>query len=445
MVFSRYSAVLRSCVRNLTSSRAVNLKTNVNKTVNDFESLSVNTILTRKCRKKYYLDNKNCYSTLGNESKNDINSHNEKIEILGLNDPDNKEPPTPILIPFSTPKNMDSDLFDNSDSLPDFEEKRPGALDTCTEDLSHIGPRLGPTFNFAAYANQSETIQRLAELGVDFSKLEKRKGIAQFLMPLDFEKDMKMHIRFLSDCGVPAERLGDFLTQNPLIFKEDLDDLHTRIRYLGAHKFTPSMITRIVTQNPFWIMFSTKRIDGRLGFFQREFGMSGDEIRALSTKLPRIITYRMGHLKESTFAVREEMGFDTEQTKRLLLGKPRIWMKSERVDSTLSCVCFFSSLTYRFPNLISDRPSIVNCFDYAHNEMKLPHEIIVQQPEILTCRLQRLKPRHMFLVTLGRAQYDPTKPMYISLKSLVSHSDAEFCTTVAKTPVETYNMFLKSL
>lgn len=77
--------------------------------------------------------------------------------------------------------------------------------------------------------------------------------------------------------------------------------------------------------------------------------------------------------------------------------------------------------------------------------MNIPHDRIVQESTVLHCREIRLKQRHLFLTKLGRAQYDPKKPNYISLKSLVTGTDAFFCTDVAKSSVKAFNIFLKSL
>lgn len=116
-------------------------------------------------------------------------------------------------------------------------------------------PSLQPTFNFAAYVNNSETLQQLIKLGVDLSRIESRKGLPQFVLKLDFEKDIKNHIQFLHDiCGVPMESFGTILTKNPLIFKENLLDLETRVNYLKSKLFKPMEIARIAEVNPFWLM-----------------------------------------------------------------------------------------------------------------------------------------------------------------------------------------------
>lgn len=197
------------------------------------------------------------------------------------------------------------------------------------EQLDELPKHFSPTFNFAAYVNKSESLQRFVELGVDLSKLEKRRGIPQFVMKLDFEKDVKKVLLFLNDLGLPADYFGEFITKNPLIFKESIEDLETRVYYMRSKKFTPEMVKTVVAKNPFWLSFSTKRIDGRLGWFQRNFKLQGSDIRFLTVKAPRLITYKLEHIRVSTFKITEEMGFDKDEVKVLLLAKPNLWMHSE--------------------------------------------------------------------------------------------------------------------
>ncbi|XP_053679561.1 transcription termination factor 3, mitochondrial [Anopheles nili] len=299
------------------------------------------------------------------------------------------------------------------------EEKRL-VLDPVEDPLAvEVFPNTKPSFNFAAYVNKSHSLQQLVALGVELHKFEKRKGITQFVLGLDFERDMKQHIRFLSDNGVPTDALGEFLTKNPLIFKEDLGDLDTRINYLHSKRFLPEQIARIVTKNPFWLLLNTKRIDGRLGYFQKTFSLQGDEVRMLATKQPRLITYNLEHVRKNTFSVQEEMGFQKNEVKQLLLSKPRIWMINT------------DALHYRF--------------EYIHRRMKISHAEILKTPDLLLTRDVRIKQRHGFLKFLGKVQYDPKKELYIPLKSLAEKTDEEFVTEVAKSNMECYNRFLKTL
>lgn len=199
-----------------------------------------------------------------------------------------------------------------------------------SKDLYTVSPPLQPTFNLAAYVNKSETLQQLIHLGVDLSKIERKKGVPQYLLKLDFEKDMKDHIRFLHEvCGLPMEVFGTVLTKNPMIFKENLLDLDTRVNYLKSKMFKPMEITRIATVNPYWLMFRTQRIDRRLGYFQKKFKLTGLEVRKLTVKQPQVITYHLESVETNTFSIREEFGFSPDETKLLVLQTPRILMMSK--------------------------------------------------------------------------------------------------------------------
>ncbi|KAJ6631717.1 Transcription termination factor 3, mitochondrial [Pseudolycoriella hygida] len=290
-----------------------------------------------------------------------------------------------------------------------------------SKDLyTSVTPTLKPTFNLAAYVNDSETLQQLLKLGVDLSAIERRKGLAQFVAKLDFEKDMKNHIRFLHDiCALPTESLGDFLTKNPLIFKEHLMDLQTRVNYLQSKLFKPVDIARIVEVNPFWLMFSTQRIDKRLGYFQKKFQFSGLQIRKLAVKQPRLITYNLFSVERNTFSIKEEYGFSLDEVKSLILQTPRVLMMSSE--------------------------SLASRLDYVHNVMKISHEQIVQSSEILQFREHKIKQRHEYLKLLGRAQYDPTKDLYVSLSKLVHGTDSEFAMDVANTSLREFEMFLRQM
>lgn len=195
-------------------------------------------------------------------------------------------------------------------------------------DASTAFPLTRPSHNLAAYVKRSEVLQKLIALGVDLHRIERRNGLAKFVANLDFDVHVKPHLRFLSDIGLPADALGKFLTKNPLIFKESLEDLTTRINYLQSKLFKASEIERIVELNPYWLMFSTQRIDGRLGFFQKSFELSGPQVRQLVVRQPKLITYSLEAVRKSSFVIQEELGFQPKETKALLLAAPKLWMMS---------------------------------------------------------------------------------------------------------------------
>ncbi|NP_001380777.1 transcription termination factor 3, mitochondrial isoform X1 [Bombyx mori] len=297
-------------------------------------------------------------------------------------------------------------------------EKPTNVLQRTHKDLSDVTPFLSNTFNLAAYVNHSKTLQNLIDLNVNISKFEKKPYIIEKLLKLDFEKNMKSHIVFLSDY-VNMEQMGEFFTKNPMIFCEHLEDLKTRVNYLESKRFSDSEIKRIISKNPYWLNFSTIRIDRRFGFYQQYFDLSGKNVRCLATTQPKLITYNLHHVKCNTFAIKEEMGFKDEEIKLLLLNKPKLWMINQRM--------------------------LIERFNYIHNIMKIPHTTILENAGVLLSRVFRIKQRHLFLQSLGRAQYDPKKVNYVPIKALVEKSDVEFCNNFAKCDIDDFNMFLKTL
>lgn len=315
---------------------------------------------------------------------------------------------------------LDDDLTPFQEQL-ESEPSTPDALSTEVdpEFLDEVGPGLRRSFNLAAYVNQSETLQKLLQLGVELSRFDRRPRVPQMLVELDFEKDVEPVIHFLTSIGVEPDRLGYLFTKNPMILKEQVENLRVRVDYLLTKKFTQEQVGRIASNAPFFLMFSVRRMDRRLGYLQKTFELTGDEVRHVVARLPKLPTYSINLISDNTFAIKEEMGFTKEQTKELLLNCPKLFLSTRRI--------------------------IVDCFDYLHNTMSLSHDQLMKFPSIIRCRKCIFKPRHEFLVKLGRDQYDTTQPNYVSLKALVSGSDADFCENVAKTSVDTFNQFLKTI
>ncbi|XP_021118329.1 transcription termination factor 3, mitochondrial isoform X2 [Heterocephalus glaber] len=72
-------------------------------------------------------------------------------------------------------------------------------------------------------------------------------------------------------------------------------------------------------------------------------------------------------------------------------------------------------------------------------------EPVKENMKVFNTRLFKVKDRHLFLAYLGRAQYDPAKPNYISLDKLVSIPDEVFCEEIAKASIQDFEKFLKTL
>ncbi|KAJ7337982.1 hypothetical protein JRQ81_010508 [Phrynocephalus forsythii] len=319
---------------------------------------------------------------------------------------------------------LDTETEPFSDIEEGLEEESPShALENISEEEAiHIPakPPLPPaSFTLKDYVDHSETLRKLVHLGVDLSKVERRKGAGQLLLQLDFEKDIQKILLFLKDVGLKDDQLGKFLTKNPYILKEHIEDLQTRITYLTAKKFSKEAITEMVSRAPYLLLFPVERLDNRLGFFQKEIGLNNQKTRELVTRLPRLLTGGLEHIKENLQVFELELGFNRNEIRHIVHTVPR--------------------------SLDSHKRKLRNTFDYLHNTMGIPHKLILHFPQVFNLRLMRIQERHMFLEFLGRAQYDPVQPNYVSLDKLATLSDDAFCTEIAKAKLEDFKKFLKTL
>ncbi|XP_067887653.1 transcription termination factor 3, mitochondrial [Heterodontus francisci] len=281
-------------------------------------------------------------------------------------------------------------------------------------------PLLPPTsFTLRDYVDRSETLTKLVLLGVDLSKLERRPNVANMLLRLDFDKDVKERLLFLKDVGVEDPLLGAFLTRNPFILTEDMENLQMRIQYLQSKKFSKGAISRMVSRAPYLLNFSVERLDNRLGFYQRELGLNVQKTRDLVTRLPKLLTGSLEPVKENLKVCRIELGFRDNEIQHMITSVPKL--------------------------LLASKKKVTRLFDYLHNTMGIPHHLITKFPQVFNAKFLRIKDRHLFLEYLCRAQYDPSQPNYISLDKLVATPDDVFCVEIAKGTLLDFEAFQKTL
>lgn len=256
-----------------------------------------------RCAKKH-IDHRTC-------------ENQQMQQLTPLNTPTTVKMPTNLQIDWDT----EMQLIE-----ADEKESEQSILAPVDERRIHAEPMLRPTYNLAAYVQKSETLRLFVQLGVDLSELD-RLGVGQFIVNLDFKTDIEPYIIFLTrDVGIATDKLGKLLTKNPKLLREHLDDIQTRINYLELKRFTRDEIASIVTRNAFWLNYSTRDIDGRLGFLQTHFGLSGNELRQVAVSCPKLITHKSIEIEEISFAIREECGFEPNQVKQLVQKCPKLWM-----------------------------------------------------------------------------------------------------------------------
>ncbi|XP_062301783.1 transcription termination factor 3, mitochondrial isoform X1 [Osmerus eperlanus] len=275
------------------------------------------------------------------------------------------------------------------------------------------------SFSLRDYVDESETLSKLVQLGVNIWRLEQRPNVGSMLLKLDFHTDVAPRLVFLKEIGVEDFRLGHIVSHNPFILTESLENLRARVAFLRSKKFSSEDVASMVSRAPYLLNFSVQRLDNRLGFYQKQLGLSTQKTRDLVGRLPRLLCGSLEPVKENLKVFQLELGFRENEIQHIVVTIPKV--------------------------LTANKKKLTQIFDYVHNTMNVPQSLIVKFPQVLNSKYLRIKERHLFLQYLKKAQYDPALPNYISLDRLVSLPDQDFCTELASATLEDFELFLKTL
>ncbi|XP_038581858.1 transcription termination factor 3, mitochondrial [Micropterus salmoides] len=324
-----------------------------------------------------------------------------------------------------------SPLLPIRDAVPMSESQMPIDLDaTEFSALEEIGDEEAVSISVPSalppastslrdYVDQSETLSKLVQLGVNMWKLEQRPNVGSMLLRLNFNTDVAPRLLFLKEIGVEDSRFGYIVTHNPFILTESLENLQARVNYLKSKKFSSETVASMVSRAPYLLNFSVKRLDNRLGFYQQQLNLSASNTRDIVARLPRLLCGSLEPVKENLKVCEIELGFKKNEIQHMVIAVPKV--------------------------LTANKRKLTQIFDFLHNTMKVPHHLITKFPQVLNTKFLRIQERHLFLEYLGKAQYDPTQPNFISLGRLVSLPNETFCTELALATLEDFYLFQKTL
>ena len=281
-------------------------------------------------------------------------------------------------------------------------------------------PSLRPfTFDLAYLINESPTLKRFIEMGVDIYRWNQPNTKAKYVLTLNFEHDCIQHLVFLNELGIKNKHLAQFLSYNPWIFNEVIDDLHVRINYLESKGFKRENIRDILIRAPFLLNLSTKMLDMKLNWFQKTFHLIEREMLEFVIRAPKLLTLPLQDISNTYFNMHAQLGFEHVELKRIFNLYPKLF--------------------------IYDYKLIELNFDFLYNEMNLTRQRLIDYPPILKQSFQQLRTRCLYLKYLQRLQFDPTKPNFVSLKDLCLKTNDLFCQCVTKTSIQHYLNFMKTL
>lgn len=286
--------------------------------------------------------------------------------------------------------------------------------------LAELSPPMKRSYNLAAYVNSSKCLQELLKLGVSLYDIEHIDfKMAQQLVKFDFDVQCAPYIKFLVDNGLKERNLGRFISEYPRLFTVMIDDLQIRIDYLKSKKFTEKQISKALNRSSQILANPVKTLDFKLGQLQIQFLLPAPILRSMVSKYPPIISLPDDQYKLIYFCIIEEFGFTKEQMHKILEEQP------ELLDML--------------------RPVLIERLDLVHNHMGLSHNVIAKFPNLITAPRIDMRERFEYLKKLKRDQFNSKLPLYVPPSALYNGSDEDFCRKYAKTDIQDYKLFLKSL
>ena len=221
-----------------------------------------------------------------------------------------------------------------------------------------MSPALRPfTFDLAYLINESATLKRFVNMGVDVYRWNQPIDKGKYVLTLDFERDCLQHLAFLNELGIKNKQLAEFLTFNPWIFKESLEDLRVRIDYLSSKGFSSEDLQEICTRAPYLLNLSTKTIDTKLNWFQKKFHLSEIQSKDFVLRAPKLLTLPLKGISDTYFNMNQQLAFEHEELHQIFHVYPKLF--------------------------IYDYKLIELNFDFLFNEMQMPRSSFVQYPPIL--------------------------------------------------------------
>lgn len=334
--------------------------------------------------------------------------------------------------------------------------------------IRSVQPELPPTFNLATYANHLDIIKQLVKLEVNICYLERKREVAKYLITLDFDKHVVPYLNFLARCGLRRDDFGNFLTQNFKVLQDDLENLQKRYDYYLKMKFTKKQITEMMLLYPKLISYPIDCVDAKLGYFQRYLRLKPAFVRKMLYNCPIILKTDKVHLEviARTSHVRDRtlkdccFGFWSKVTNSEVLTS-KIML---RLLTLLSFILFHTQYTkfalieqcgfrnFHLKEILINNPSILlkensrvtGSFEYIFEHITKDLNLICKFSDVLCVNVKFLEERDQYLKRLGRAQYDPLKPLYVPLHAFLI-TDEEFLAEFAKADPEDMNKFLKTL
>ena len=185
---------------------------------------------------------------------------------------------------------------------------------------------------------------------------------------------------------------------------------------------------QIITKCPNVLESPIENISRLLSHFEQT-GFASDQIKSMIVKRPSIMLLLPTSIENSQIALQIMTELTPGQINSLIWRNPNLLeadfdkisdVRNVFRDQFLFSLSDFQKLILRCPSVLSTRrDTLVEKFVYLNREMQISNDLIADSGEVFSNSIFNIRALHLYLKSLNRAQFDPEKPLYVSLRNFI--------------------------
>merc|ERR1712226_86760 len=289
------------------------------------------------------------------------------------------------------------DLVDG-DIEDDVDLDQLGNLST-KELFDLVKPSLREGQKLKHYVHSTFHLQVFVALfGLNLHRIDIKRNdeLTRIIMRTNIKNDVLPRLNLLQYFfDISISESGNIFGKCPRVLEHPLDSLYDTLNYYKKCNFPPEEMKKLFVKHPRALLMPPIGVDETLSVLQLMTDLPAKDVKRIIVSAPRIVTSEVDHITWNRNVFRDKFLFNVEEFHRAALDCPEILLiRCERLEDVYS---------------------------YLTTEMKLTNDLISHSAQVFKTQLNDIKTLNLFLKSINRDQYDPTKPLYVSLKSF--HGD----------------------
>jgi hypothetical protein len=275
-------------------------------------------------------------------------------------------------------------------------------------------------------------IDALREIGMPIKSIPKFLAVVPDLLEANGWERRQGAMTFLTELGIPQERLGACLARHPRVLDLSFETMSSVVDFLVVEGGIPrAKVSKIVEVMPSLLSHSVDRnLRPKISFLVEDVGIAPEGLAAVLLKFPQVLGLSVeGNLRPTVRYLTDELGVMHSDLSRILTSMPQLLGLSVQGNLQVKVKYLVSELGIpkdRIRDIVVMSPALLSLsveknllpkVQFLVEEAGFSVQEIIKAPNILAYSLDRMRSRHEFLTKKG---------LKLGLASMVSYSNTEF-------------------